>query len=91
MLLFVALLIIILLCLELSSTEKRSNKMKTIFDGNDNVTLDEFKSKWQWTTDQFLNLNTFRGDFYAKWKKLDSIVQEMIEERFNSLYEAQNK
>jgi len=65
--------------------------MKTIKIENDNVTLDEFKSKWQWTTEQFLRLNTFEGDFLNKWGKLDSMVQEMIEEKFNQVYKHQNK
>lgn len=65
--------------------------MKTIKIENDNLTLDEYKAKWQWTTEQFLRLNTFKGDFYAKWQKLDEMVQEMIEENFETVYYHQNK
>lgn len=65
--------------------------MKTIKIKNDNVTLDEYRAKWQWTTEQFLRLNTFEGDFLNKWSKLDSMVQEMIEEKFNQVHKHQNK
>ena len=72
-------------------TTERGNKMKTIKIENDNLTLDEFKAKWQWSTEQFLRLNTFKGDFYAKWQKLDLMVQELIEEKFKTVYEHQNR
>jgi len=74
-------------------TTERGNKMKTIKIGNDNITLDEFKNKWNWTINQFRGLITYNDSarYLINMAKLENIANEMVEDKFNSVYEAQNR
>lgn len=74
-------------------TTVRGNKMKTIKIENDNITLDEFKNKWEWTIGQFRRLATYNDftTYRANFEKLESIANEMIENAFNEQYEKQNR
>ena len=65
--------------------------MKTIKAENDNLTLEEYQAKWKWSIEQFLRLNTFDPNFLRKWNELEALAKQMVEDKFNSIYEAQNK
>jgi|SRR5210317_442904 hypothetical protein len=72
-------------------TTREVIKMKTIKIENEKITLEEYQAKWKWSIEQFVRLNTFKPEFLHKYVELEDLAKEMVEDKFNSVYEAQNK